>query len=256
MIAIVLCAGFGTRMYPLTRERPKALLPVGGKPALGYLVEQLTRLPGLTAVHLACNARFHEQFRTWKCLVEPKLAAAGIAIQLHNNGVRRNEDRLGANGDLALVLRRIEPPAGALIAAGDNILLFDLLPIWEHFRSEGLNIVLALAEKDREKLRRTGVLVLGDDDRVVDLLEKPEQPPTNWTCPPFYFLTGEALKLARPFLNKPKPPDAMGQLIAHLANRTPIFAVKVDGRRLDIGSLDSYRESEEFISGGESLSFE
>lgn len=243
MIAIVLCAGFGTRMYPLTRERPKALLPVAGKPVLNYLLEQLLRLPGLTAVHLACNARFYEQFRVWQGRIEPELAAGGITIELHSNGVTRNEDRLGANGDLALVLEQIKQPAGALIAAGDNILLFDLLPIWERFWSEGRNLVMAMAENDRDKLRRTGVLVLDEDGRVLDLLEKPEEPPTNWTCPPFYFLTGDALKLARPFLVQPNPPDAMGALIAYLVGKTPIIAVKTPGRRLDIGSLDSYRES-------------
>lgn len=234
-------------MYPLTKDRPKALLPVAGKAVLDYLVEQLIRLPGLTAVHLVSNARFYEQFKAWQMRVEPGLAAGDIAIQLHNNGVARNEERLGATGDLALVLKRIERPAGALIAAGDNILLFDLLPIWKRFRSEDRNLVMALAEEEREKLRRTGVLLLGEDDRVLGLLEKPDQPPTHWTCPPFYFLTGDLLKLAQPLLLSPARPDAMGHLIAYLADKAPIFAVKVDGRRLDIGSLDSYWESNKII---------
>ncbi len=247
MIAILLCAGFGTRMYPLTRERPKALLPVAGKPVLDYLVEQLIRLPGLTAVHLVSNGCFYEQFKAWQSRVEAELAAGAITIQLHNNGVTRNEERLGANGDLALALGRIERPAGALIAAGDNILLFDLLPIWQRFQSERHNLVLALAQADQEKLRRTGVLLLDDDDRVLALLEKPHEPPSRWTCPPFYFLTGAALRLARPFLNQSGPPDAMGHLIAYLADKTPIFAVKVAGRRLDIGSPDSYREADKII---------
>lgn len=247
MIAILLCAGFGTRMYPLTRERPKALLPVAGKPVLDYLVEQLIRLPGLTAVHLVSNGYFYEQFKAWQNRVEAELAAAAITMTLHNNGLTRNEERLGANGDLALVLARTQHPAGALIAAGDNILLFDLLPIWQRFRSERRNLVLALAQADQAKLRRTGVLLLDDDDRVLALLEKPNEPPSRWTCPPFYFLTGQALQLARPFLNQPEPPDAMGHLIAYLADKTPIFAVKVAGRRLDIGSPDSYLEADKII---------
>jgi glucose-1-phosphate thymidylyltransferase len=247
MIAILLCAGFGTRMYPLTQDRPKSLLPVAGRPALDYLINQLLPLEGLSAVHVVTNGRFHDQFKQWVQQSKPRFKEKGIALQLHDDGVRSNDERLGANGDLAFVLNRVGIPDRALLAAGDNILAFDLEPIWDSFRASGRNTVIALVEKDRENLQRTGVLELGPDERVVGFHEKPADPPSQWFCPPLYFLNREALERARPFLAQPEQPDAMGHLIDYLIDKVPIYAYKVSGARLDIGSLDSYREADRIM---------
>ena len=60
MNAILLCAGFATRMYPLTRNFPKPLLPVGDRPVLDYLMDQIAELPEISKVHLVSNAKFYE----------------------------------------------------------------------------------------------------------------------------------------------------------------------------------------------------
>ena len=66
MKALILCAGYATRMYPLTRNMPKPLLPVGGKPTTEYLVEALKRLPELDAIYLVTNAKFFSHFEEWR----------------------------------------------------------------------------------------------------------------------------------------------------------------------------------------------
>ncbi len=65
MKAVVLAAGYATRLYPLTRDRPKALLPVGGKPMLEHLLERLGDVPGLDEIHVVTNSKFAAAFREW-----------------------------------------------------------------------------------------------------------------------------------------------------------------------------------------------
>jgi glucose-1-phosphate thymidylyltransferase len=248
MIAILLCAGFGTRMYPLTRERPKSLLPVAGKTVIDYLIEQLAAFPGLAAIHIVSNGRFYPQFQAWGQRWAAALGSQGIALELHNDGVLYNEDRLGSNRDLAFVLKRIDLPDGALIAAGDNIFLFDLGPIWERFRRKRDNLVLVVAQEDRQKLQRTGVAVLGEADRLLKFAEKPADPPSQWACLPCYFLNQSALHKVKVFVDGADPPDEMGYLIDHLVDREVIYAVKVAGSRLDIGNMAGYQLAQEILS--------
>ena len=243
MIAILLCAGFGTRMYPLTLDKPKPLLPVAGRPVLDYLLDQLVELPGLAAIHVVTNGRFKPHFERWREKVWPILGKQGIALELHANGAINEDERLGALGDLAFVLNRIPRPVGALVAAGDNILRFSLQPIWSQFRSSGTNTVIALTESDSEKLRRSGVLMLDAADQVIDFQEKPAEPLSNWLCPPFYFLNSEALIEAATFGSQTGRPDALGHLIKHLVDKMPVYAIRTKGERIDIGDLDTYIEA-------------
>jgi glucose-1-phosphate thymidylyltransferase len=236
-------------MYPLTKDIPKALLPVAGRPVVDYLFDQLAHFPGLKTIHLVSNNRFYPMFQQWRDKMAPRLEKHNIDLFLHNDGVNSNEERLGANGDLALVLDKIAMETGVLVAAGDNLLQFELKPVWDEFRLKQRNTVIALEEQDEEKRMQTGVLLLDGNDRLVGLEEKPAEPPSHWICPPFYFLTTEALNQAGDFLNQPAPPDAMGYLIQYLVERVPFYAYKVAGSRLDIGSLEGYRQAIDHLNG-------
>ncbi|HKJ26244.1 MAG TPA: sugar phosphate nucleotidyltransferase, partial [Anaerolineales bacterium] len=164
MIAILLCAGFGTRMYPLTEQVAKALLPVGGRPVLDYLMDQILAMEGLEEIHLVANNRFYSQFETWQKEIAPRLESAGITLTLYNDGVNSNEDRLGAVGDLHFVLEKGNLwGKRALVLAGDNIFMFDLVPLWRQFVQDSKNRILGIVEEDPAVLRRTGVIGMAED---------------------------------------------------------------------------------------------
>lgn len=239
-IAILLCAGYGTRMGSLTAQTPKPLLPVAGKPILDYLVEQLLEFEDLEAVHLVTNRIYVEPFRRW---AEPRRRG----IEVHDDGSTTNADRRGAVGDLALVLDRIGLPDGAFVGAGDNILRFSLRPFWRAFTNGGENLVLAIHEPSAQRLRRTGVLELGEEDRVLRLHEKPAEPPSAWACPPFYCLGRSALGRVRSYLAEGLPADEIGRFIADLARRETVRALRIAGERLDVGSPESYRRADAIL---------
>jgi len=248
MIAVLLCAGFGTRLYPLTRREPKPLLPVAGRPLLDYLMESLSALPDLEAIHLVTNARHHAAFRQWGLRWHARLSGADIPLEIHNDGAAGNESRLGACADLALALERASGWDGALVSAGDNIYRFSIKSLWSRFRQQPAHHVTVLPEADPEKRRRSGVALLGADDRLLKLQEKPLQPLSEWICIPLYFLRPAAEPVLLELLRESShPPDAPGHFIARLCLRQPVYAFKPRGSRLDIGTPSDYRHAQRRI---------
>jgi glucose-1-phosphate thymidylyltransferase len=244
--AILLCAGFGTRLHPLTRDVAKPLLPVAGKPIVEYLVEQLAATQQIDDLLLVSNARFATQFGEWRDRVAPKWP--GLRIEILDDGATANEHRLGAVRDLAFALRERAASGPALVSAGDNLFDYDLSRILDDYAKNPRNLVLAYRETDRRRLRRTGVAELGADGRIVRLWEKPAEPASDWACPALYVLEPEALAVVPRFLDEQPDADAPGAWIGWLVERQPIFAHAMRGRRLDIGDLESYQAAGAWIA--------
>ena len=249
MNCVLLCAGFATRMYPLTKDFPKPLLEVAGVPVLDYLMEQVIELRELGEVHLVTNARFYDHFTTWSEAWEKRLRDRGACLQLHNDGATENDNRLGAVGDLGLVLASQETFDSTLVVAGDNIFRFPLRSLAAQAARERRNYVVALVEHDPAKLRRTGVLELGQGSRVVALHEKPSEPPSSWACPPVYFFEPSALRQVAEYLRASDASDAPGHFVSYLCRRDAVHAFLVEGERLDIGSEESYQAADRLLRG-------
>ncbi len=243
-VAILLCAGYATRMGTLAAETPKPLLPVAGRPVLDYLLDLLLELDGLEQVHVVSNSRYVERFRDWASDRNQRL---DLEITVHDDGSTDNDNRRGAIGDLDFVLGRTDPAGGALVASGDNIYRFSLRPMWQAFLGGDSSWVLGLEETDPEKLRRTGVLELGADDKVLRLHEKPDEPPSTWACPSIYCFQRPALARVAGYLADGHSHDAAGRFVAYLAAREKLHAHKAAGERLHVGSPEAYRHAEEVL---------
>ena len=116
MKAIVLAAGYATRLRPLTDTWAKELLPVGGKPILTSIVESIETVAEVDEVHVVTNARKAPAFVEW---------AQGREVTVHDDGTSTNEDRLGAIGDMQFVIERAGIDDDLLVIAGDNLFEFD-----------------------------------------------------------------------------------------------------------------------------------
>jgi dTDP-glucose pyrophosphorylase len=238
-VAILLCAGYGTRLGALGVDQPKPLLAVADRPLLSYLIDQLAGLE-LDHIHVVANARFAPAYRAWAATQE-------VAITVHDDGTATPAERLGAVGDLAFVLERIALPDLALVAAGDNIFRFDLALLWRTALRRGRSTLIALSESDLAELRRTGVLELGADDRVLRLHEKPQEPPSTWACPSLYALRGADLLQARPYLASGQPRDEIGRFIAALVDSSEVFAWRGTGTRLHVGSPAEFHAADRIL---------
>lgn len=244
MIAILLCAGYATRMHPITRDFPKHLLPVAGRPAIDYTLEQIFDLRDIREVHVVTNAKFFHTFENWQQGWSKKLGREKVEIKIYNDGSDTNENRLGPAGDLRFVLEKIHRPSRILVAGGDNIFRFRLKPLWEHFLKSHHHYIIALSETDKDKLTHTGVPVFGRGDRVLRLYEKPKEPPSCWAHPQLYFFMPSVWSRLAEFHQKGQRRGEQAHFIDFLCRRENVYAFKLNASRLDIGTISSYYEAD------------
>lgn len=239
MKVILLCAGYATRMYPLTRDLPKPLLEVAGAPILGHLIARTSCLPGVDEVVVVGNHRFHSPLRAF---VDG--ARCGVPIRLLDDGSTDESNRLGALGDLAFAAREI-PLAGhdALIAAGDNLILFDLAPLAHAFaqrRAPQLAVRHARADSRRSLY---GEVTLDPAGRVTRFREKPPDRQSDLAAIALYFLPATTWPLLDRYLAEGGNRDAPGHFIAWLVRETAVYAEPIGGPWWDIGDLGSLEEA-------------
>jgi glucose-1-phosphate thymidylyltransferase len=234
MIAILLCAGYGTRQQTLTKHTPNPLLDVAGRQVLDYQMEQFLKLPDLRMIHLVANGRFAAPFYRWWTRWRPEADARGITFCVHNDGSLDAERRLGEVGDLAFVLRIVGRSKGAVVSAGGNIYRFDLRPVWDTFRESDENLVLALPERHHQVLQQHTVIEFGEDGRVEMVHDQPEEPPAHWVCPTLYFLQPAALEEVDGFLRENGDADRLARFLGFLAAKQTVRAVKLPENRLSL----------------------
>jgi glucose-1-phosphate thymidylyltransferase len=221
MVALILAAGYATRLSPLTDGVPKQLLPVGGRPMVDWILDKI-REAGIDDVHLVTNARFAPQFERW---------AAGKGVVVHDDGTTSNDDRLGAIGDIAFVGLDDD----LLAIAGDNLFDYSLRDLMAFRDEKGGSAVAVLDVLDVDLARRYGIVAIDGDDRIVDFVEKPQDPPSTLAATATYLYTREHARLVATYLAEGNPPDQPGNYVAWLHKREPVYAYRFDGGWYDIG---------------------
>jgi glucose-1-phosphate thymidylyltransferase len=235
---IILAAGYGTRLGELGQRLPKALLEVGGKPVIEYLLDRLSAI-GLTEAVLVTNARFDGAFRDW-------VTSGGhpLSLELLCDGSTEPENRLGAVRDLALALERCRQDEAVFVTASDNLYTAGFGRLIDRYGEVVAPVTALIREEDETTLRRSGVAKLDADGRVELFVEKPAEPPSTFAAPPLYVYPPDIRRDITAFLADPGVDhDAPGNLVAYLVGRRPVYGVVLEGKRHDIGSLASYEEA-------------
>lgn len=243
MKCLLLVAGYATRLYPLTLDKPKSLLPVGGKTILERLIEKIEQVPQITDTILVSNARFADQFATYI-----KEIGQDDRICTINDGTWSNETRLGAIGDMALAIKEKAIDEDLMVLAGDNLFDFSLADFAAFQASMQADCITAHKESRPEALRKTGVAELDSQGKVLSFEEKPEHPKTEYAVPPFYIYKKDTLPLIQSYIDEGNNPDAPGQFVGWLVDKKQVYAYRFDGKRHDIGSLESYQEAQRLFS--------
>jgi glucose-1-phosphate thymidylyltransferase len=242
--ALILAAGYATRLYPLTLDRPKALLPVGGKPMLDRLMEQLEQVEGLDEVYVVTNSKFAEAFREWAA------ARSGLPLRIIDDGTVDDDSKLGAIGDLDLTIREAELDDDLIVLAGDNLFSESIAPFPVFALGKGGPALGVYDVGDLDTIRRYSVIELDDDDRVTRLEEKPERPRSTLAGIALYFYPRSALRYVREYLEDGNNPDQPGRLVQWLYPRTAVYGWRVPGRWFDVGSKETLAEADRAFTGG------
>jgi glucose-1-phosphate thymidylyltransferase len=238
MRAIILAAGYATRLRPLTLNTPKPLLPIGNKPIIDYIIGDLNRLPGLTGITVVTNAKFYSHFQKWA-----RESGSKIPINVLNDGTDSDETKLGAIGDIQFAIETESIDDDLLIIAGDNFNTFDLRKYFDFHKKLGKDCVCALRFNDREKLKALAAAVLDENGKVISLVEKPQEPPSDIAVYATYFYLRETVPMFNEYLRAGGNPDAPGHFPAWLHTRKDLYCYVIqDGEIIDIGTPQVYEE--------------
>jgi glucose-1-phosphate thymidylyltransferase len=235
--AVILAAGYATRLYPLTLDRPKALLPIAGRPLVDRLLDRLAEVEGLDEILLVTNSKFADRFRQWA-------AAGGRRIRVLDDGTSDEETRLGAIGDLDLAIREGGIDDDLLVLAGDNLFSESFAAFAAFGRAKDAPALAVYDVGDLEAIRRYNAIELDDSDRVTYFEEKPERPRSTLTGIALYFYPRSALGLVREYLAAGNNPDQPGRLVEWLYRRMPVYAWRLPGRWYDVGSKETLAEAD------------
>ena len=241
MKCLILAAGYATRLRPLTDNFPKPLLPVGGKPILDWLVEDIAATGKVDGFVVISNHKFASIFEKWS-------ASRPEDIRVVDDGTSTNETRLGAVRDIEFAIEALDLEDDFLVIAGDNLLDFSLSEFLEYSSSKGTSCVMRYYEPLEEKLRKCGVLQVDSDGLILGMEEKPSEPKSHWACPPFYFYRREDAMRIPEAIASGCGVDAPGSLVAWLSSKAPVHAMEMSGKRFDIGNLKSYEAVKEIFA--------
>lgn len=239
---IVIAAGYATRLGELTKNFPKPLLKIGNNTILGRMLDDIDAIPDIDEHIIITNHKFAHIFNEWK---DQQNYTKPITII--DDGTETNDTRLGAVCDLLFAMDKLQLDDDLLVVAADNLLFFSFRDFVEYSKEKGTSCIICHDQPSVEKLQRTGVVVLDENNKVLNMEEKPEHPKSHWAVPPFYIYKKHDLDLVRHSVENGCGKDAPGNLAHYMVEHTVMHAWPMadtgENLRFDIGSLDTYKEA-------------
>ena len=239
MKALILAAGYSTRLYPLTLNTPKALLPIGRHTMMDFLCRELRTLPSLDHVVVVTNSRFYHQFASWAQDAREKFAP--LTFEVLDDGTVSDDTRLGAVGDIQFAIQRAGLDDDLLVAASDNFFTFPLIRFYQAFSAQGRDTLLGGRVQCREELKRFAVATVDENGLVTGLVEKPQDPPSDIAIYALYLYRRDTLPLIKRYLDEGGAPDAPGHFPEWLYKRKEVGVYLFEGECIDIGTPQSYQ---------------
>ncbi|MFA6268558.1 MAG: nucleotidyltransferase family protein [archaeon] len=230
MKAIILAAGYGTRMYPLTINCAKALLPIGKRKALDFIAEKISS-NFFDEIIIVSNNKFCADFEKWK-----KETKSKIKITILNNGTNSSEEAKGVTKDLALGLENVSDDF--LVISSDNIFGFDLNKMAAEFIKLNKKPLIAVTDiKDKEKAKRHGIVEL-DGNKIKSFEEKPIQPKSTIKSILCYILPQSTKQIVQELLTSGKNEH----LLERIFSKESVFAFPFEEYCHDIGNIEDYNK--------------
>ena len=235
---IVIAAGYATRLGELTKNFPKPLLKIGENTILGRMLDDIDKIPEIDEHIIITNHKFAGIFEEWAS--EQKYTKP---VTIVDDGTETNDTRLGAVCDLLFAMDKLKIDDDMLVVAADNILFFSFQEFVDFAKAKGTSCIMCHVQPSIEKLQRTGVIVIDDNDKVLNMEEKPQEPKSHWAVPPFYIYLKKDLDKVRHSVENGCGKDAPGNLAHYMVEQVEMHAWKMTAGRFDIGSLDTYKEA-------------
>ena len=245
MNVLILAAGYATRLYPLTLDRAKPLLVVGGKPIIEWVVSNLVDVPDLETIYVVTNDRFASDFQAWSEGYRDRQPK--FKFKIINDGSKSDEDKLGAIGDMNFAVTRENlTRSDLLIIAGDNLFTESLTGFVA--RAKETEATVAVYDVgDAEAIKKYGNIAVDADGIITHFEEKPEKPRGTLAAIALYYYSPEMLSLLTAYLAAGNNPDQPGRFVQWLYTRKPVKAFQINGKWLDIGSKETLEKANKIL---------
>jgi len=236
MKAIILAGGYAKRLWPITKNMPKQLLPVAGKPIIEYPLENIELTKRVKEIIISVNAYFEFNFREWFTKYQFRKNTKLIIEKTYSN-----KEKLGSIGALNYLIDKLKIKEDILVIGGDNLFDFSLRKFINYYRQKKASVVALYNMGDKSKVKeRYGIAEVGKDDKVIGFEEKPKRPKTSLVNTACTILSKKDIKLIPEYIKEGNNKDAFGYLLKWLIKRRPIYGFTFESPWFDIGSFEAY----------------
>jgi glucose-1-phosphate thymidylyltransferase len=240
MKALILAAGYATRLYPLTKEYPKPLLKVGKKPIIEHIIEKLKEADEINEIITITNSKFMPRFRSWQ-----RKFKTAKPLGLIDDLTCSIKDKRGAIGDMCFAVDKGKIREDLLVIGADNLFDGSLKEFISFCLAKKKPVIGVYDIGDKDKARKYGVVKLDKKNKLVDFQEKPKIPCSSLIAMCLYYFPKEQLGLISKYLeHKVKNHDATGFYIQWLMSEVAVYGFVFSGRWYDIGSHEFYSEAQ------------
>ena len=238
MKALILAAGYGTRLASVIKDTPKPLIPVNNRPLIDYIVFSLKDVPMLEEIVVVTNNKFFNHFQIWS------QTHKDIKIRIVNDGTNSPEERLGSVGDINFVWKKEQDLSDWLIIGGDNLFDQSVKDFMEYAYKQSPAITIGAYDiYDKTAATKFGVIALDNNHKVVSFEEKPAQPKSSLITMCLYYFPKVTLGYLSEYLSQSKALDAAGSYIQWLSEKKNVYGFQFAGKWYDIGSIESLMEA-------------
>ncbi len=210
----------------------------------GAFEEGLANLKAITDIdhiYIVTNARFAENFQRWRD--EYQTSHAGAPVTIINDRSTDDSNKLGAIGDLHLVITRADVDDDLIVVAGDNLFSESLADFGRFCREKNAPVIAVYDVGSLEQVKKYSSIEVAKDGRITSFEEKPTQPRRTITGIALYYYPRDTLPWIKQYIAEGNNPDQPGRLIQWLYPRTPVYTWDVPGLWFDIGSKETLEEA-------------
>lgn len=238
MKVLILAAGYATRLYPLTLDNAKPLLPIKGRPMVEHILNKLEGIKEVKDIYIITNQKFFQQFQDWAHTV-----TLSKKIEIINDQTTSEEDRRGAIGDISFFIKQVNLNEDLVVLGGDN---YFESPLDKFIRSakrrRPFNTVGLFDFPDKKLLKHYGVVSVDLEGRIIDFQEKPANPTSSLISTCIYYFTKEKLDLFDEYIKSGQSSDAPGNYVRWLYKKDKVFTFIFEKNWYDIGDIDTYEK--------------
>lgn len=246
MKLIILGAGYATRLYPLTINKPKPLLMIAGKPMIEHVLDNMLPFADIDHVYIVTNAKFASHFEEW--LVSYHLKNTELAFTIINDNSTDDTNKLGAIGDLYLVMTKEAVCDDIIVVAGDNLFSDSLSGFGEFCQQKNKPVLAVYDVGNIEEIKKYNAIEVDDDKRITFFVEKPTHPKSTLTGIALYYYPKSTLFLIYQYMKEGNNPDQPGHLVQWMYERVPFYTWRVPGIWYDVGSKETLEKANQIFS--------